>query len=309
MRTPDVATRGALRSLNRWMLFDYVNVLILLAVIFVTVYPVWNVIMMSLNDPFDSLRGGITFYFREFTVGNFVYFFEQRNFLNSVVVSVGRTVVGTVCSVLVTGMYAFGMSKRNLMFRRFFSAYMMIPLYFSGGLIPTFLLIRSIGLYQNFFVYVVLYLFSTYNCIIMMTYFKGIPAELEESTKIDGGSDLTVFFRIIVPISMPVIATIALFNGVWQWNSWFDTILYGGAKLMTLQATLVEIIRNADIVRKLATTSTSSTAAAMISRGYKPTVETVKATAMVIAAVPIILVYPFLQRYFVKGIMIGSIKG
>ncbi len=294
--------------MNRWTVFDYVNALILLVVIFVTVYPVWNVFMLSLNDPVDSLRGGITLYFRRFTLGNFVYFFQQRNFLNSVAVSVGRTVAGTICSVLVTGMFAFGMSKRNLIFRKFFSAYMMIPLYFSGGLIPTFLLIRSIGLYQNFFVYVVLYLFSTYNCIIMMTYFRGIPAELEESTKIDGGTDLTVFFRIIVPVSMPVIATIALFNGVWQWNSWFDTILYGGAKLMTLQASLVEIIRNADIVRKLATT-TSSTAQAMISRGYKPTVETVKATAMVIAALPIIMVYPFLQRYFVKGIMIGSIKG
>jgi putative aldouronate transport system permease protein len=311
MATPKVEqTKTTYRSrLNRWTVFDYANALILFGVVFVTVYPIWNVTMLSLNDPFDSLRGGITFIFRQFTLGNFVYFFEQRNFLNSCLVSVGRTVVGTMCSVLVTGMYAFGMSKRNLIFRKFFSSYMMIPLYFNGGLIPTFLLVRSIGLYQNFFVYVVLYLFSTYNCIIMMTYFKGIPAELEESTKIDGGSDLTVFFRIIVPVSMPVVATIALFNGVFQWNSWFDTFLYGGAKLMTLQATLVEIIRNADIVRKLATQGASSTAQAMISRGYKPTVETVKATAMVIAAAPIIMVYPFLQRYFVKGIMIGSIKG
>jgi putative aldouronate transport system permease protein len=311
MTAPDSVGKHAARSpgLNRWTIFDYVNAAILLVVVFVTVYPVWNVIMVSLNDPVDSLRGGITFCFRQFTLGNFAYFFQQRNFLNSCLVSVGRTVAGTVCSVLVTGMYAYGMSKRNLVLRRFFSAFMIIPLYFSGGLIPTFLLIRSIGLYQNFLVYVVLYLFSTYNCLIMMTYFKGIPAELEESTKIDGGTDLTVFFRIIMPVSMPVIATIALFNGVYQWNSWFDTIIYGGAKLMTLQATLVEIIRNADIVRKLATQGLSSTAQAMISRGYQPTVETVKSTAMVIAAVPIILVYPFLQRYFVKGVMIGSIKG
>jgi putative aldouronate transport system permease protein len=294
---------------SRVTIFDCVNASIMLLVIVVTVYPVWNVIMLSLNDPMDSLRGGITFYFRRFTVGNFIYFFQQRNFLNSCVVSVGRTVVGTLFSVVVTGMFAFGMSKRTLIFRRFFSAFMIIPLYFSGGLIPTFLLIRSIGLYQNFFVYVVLYLFSTYNCLVMMTYFKGIPQELEESTKIDGGTDLTVFFRIIFPVSTPVIATIALFNGVYQWNSWFDTILYGGSKLMTLQATLVEIIRNADIVRKLATQGLSSTAQAMISHGYNPTVETVKATAMVITAVPIIMVYPFLQRYFVKGIMIGSIKG
>jgi putative aldouronate transport system permease protein len=152
-------------------------------------------------------------------------------------------------------------------------------------------------------------LFSTYNCIIMMTYFRGIPAEIEESVKMDGGTDVTIFFRIIIPISMPVIATIALFNAVGQWNSWFDTMIYGGRKLMTLQAKLVEIIRDADAARKLETEGSNLAASLMNKLGFRPTVESVKATAMVISAVPIMMVYPFLQKYFVKGVMIGSLKG
>jgi len=294
--------------LNRWTVFDYVNTGIMVMITFVTVYPLWNVFMISLNDPTNTLIGGITFWFRKFTLDNFRFFFKEPTFLKALSVSIARTVIGGMCSVLVTAMFAYSMSKRNLLFRKIFAAYMIIPLYISGGLIPTFLLIKSIGLYQNFFVYVVLYLFSTFNCIVMMTYFKGIPAELEESVKIDGGNDLTVFFRIIIPISMPVVATIALFNAVFQWNSWFDTILYGGRELMTLQAKLVEIMRNIDIVRQLESQG-SITGLEMFKRGYKPTVESVKATAMIVSAVPIMMVYPFLQKYFVKGIMIGSLKG
>jgi putative aldouronate transport system permease protein len=303
------ARKGNGLGLNRWTAFDYANVLVLLVVILVTVYPIWNVIMVSLNEPTDTLQGGITFYFRKFTFSNFLYFFMEKSFFDSLLMSIARTVLGALCSLLVTAMFAYSMSKRYLVFRRFFSAFIIIPLYISGGLIPTFLLVKSVGLYHNFLVYIALYLFSTFNCIVMMTYFRGLPAEIEESVKIDGGNDLTIFFRIIIPISMPVVATIALFNAVFQWNSWFDTILYGGAKLTTLQAKLVEIIRDADIIRRLETQGMNSVSQKMLTLGYKPTIESVKATAMVIAAVPIMMVYPFLQKYFVKGIMIGSLKG
>jgi len=139
----------------------------------------------------------------------------------------------------------------------------------------------------------------------MMTFFRGIPGEIEESVKIDGANDLTVFIRIILPISMPVVATIALFNAVWQWNSWFDAMIFGGRQLVPLQLLLVEIIRDVDMATKLVMDALGSIARLHIN----PSVESVKATAMAITAIPIIMVYPFLQKYFVKGIMIGSLKG
>lgn len=304
-----VCKSGSKSGLNRSGGFDYFNVALLFFITLVVVYPLWNVLMISFNHPVDTLQGGIYFFFRKFTLSNYEYFFKNKGFLNSLVVSVGRTVLGAASSVLVTTMFAYGMSKKHLIGRKFWSAFMIIPLYISGGLIPQFLIVKSIGFYHNFFVYIILTLFSTYNCIILMTFFKGIPAEIEESVRMDGGNDLVIFFKIIFPISMPVIATIALFNAVYQWNSWFDTVLYGGRQLMTLQAKLVEIIRDADAARKLETEGSNLAASLMNRLGFRPTVESVKSTAMVISAVPIMMVYPFLQKYFVKGIMIGSIKG
>ena len=139
-----------------------------------------------------------------------------------------------------------------------------------------------------------------------MTFFKGIPGSLEESARIDGANDLTIFFRIIIPVSMPVLATIILFNAVGQWNAWFDSMLYGGKELITLQARLVQIIRDATALKEIEQTMQVVSAAVTYS---KPTVTSVKATAMAVTAIPIVMVYPFLQKYFVKGIMIGSVKG
>jgi putative aldouronate transport system permease protein len=178
-------------------------------------------------------------------------------------------------------------------------------MYINGGLIPYFILIKNVGLYRNFLVYIIPLLFSSFNAIIMMTFFKGLSAEIEESAKMDGANDLRIFLSIVLPVSKAVIATIILFNAVWQWNSWFDSMIFGGSKLVTLQYKLVQIIRDVDATKKLAM---QNPAFGKI-MGYKPTLESVKATAMAVTIIPIILVYPFLQKYFVKGIMIGSLKG
>jgi putative aldouronate transport system permease protein len=216
-----------------------------------------------------------------------------------------RTVIGTIASVLFTSAFAYGISKKYLRGQKIYIAMMMLTMYISGGLIPTFLVIQGLGLYQKFLVYIIPTMFSSYYALIMFTYFKTFPKDLEESVKIDGGNDFVVFFRIVFPLSKPIIATIALFNAVGQWNSWFDTLLYGGTKLMTLQALLVTIIRDIQQAQELL----KSGQLAQNYTLYKPTIESVKATAMMITAIPIIMIYPFLQKYFVKGIMIGSLKG
>ena len=287
---------------------DYINVFFLVLIAFVTFYPFWNVLMISLNDPNDTLMGGITLWIRKFTIENYRYIFTQNAFTSALIVSVGRTVIGASAHLLFCSAFAYALSKKWMIGQKFFLGMLIVTMYIGGGLIPTFLTFKNLGLYHNFMVYILPNIVSSYNAIIMMTYFKSIPSELEESVRIDGGNDYVIFFRIVLPVSLPMLATIGLFVAVWQWNSWFDTMLYGGRKLMTLQMQLVELIRDASQVQKLMSAG-SNLAANLARMGYNPNVESIKATSMMVAAIPIICVYPFLQKYFVKGIMVGSLKG
>ena len=293
------------RARDRNTTFDYLNVLVLIGLAVVCVYPCYLVLVLSLNDPVDALRGRLFFYPRVITFDNYVFFFRDPSLFRAFYISVARTVIGSLASVFFTACFAYGASKKYLVGRKMILTYMLITMYINGGLIPFFLLIRSIGLYRNFLVYIIPLLFNAFNAIVMMTFFKGLSIEIEESAKIDGANDLRIFLVIVLPVSKAVIAAIILFNAVWQWNSWFDSMIFGGSRLATLQFKLVQIIRDVDGAKEVAL---QNPAFGNI-MGYRPTLESVKATAMAVTIIPIILVYPFLQRYFVKGIMIGSIKG
>ena len=290
--------------LHKLTLFDVLNVIFLGLVALVTVFPIWNVLMISLNEPSDTNLGGLYFWFRKFTLQNFAYFFMEDDWLRAMFMSVARTVLGAVSCVLFTAAFSYGVSKKYLIGHKYVIGYLLLTMYISGGMIPMFLLIKNIGLYKSFLVYIIPELMSNYYAIIMITYFRTIPAELEESVKIDGGNDLTIFARIILPVSKPIIFAVGLFVAVYQWNAWFDTILYGSKEIMTLQSKLVEILRDAAAQQKLL-----SSGAKTASLAIRPTLESIKATAMVITIVPMLALYPFLQKYFVKGIMVGSLKG
>ena len=296
------------KKIGHWTMGDYINVFFLVLIAFVTFYPFWNVLMISLNDPNDTLMGGITLWIRKFTIENYRYIFTQNAFTSALIVSVGRTSIGASAHLLFCSAFAYALSKKWMIGQKFFLGMLIVTMYIGGGLIPTFLTFKNLGLYHNFMVYILPNIVSSYNAIIMITYFKSIPSELEESVRIDGGNDYVIFFRIVLPVSLPMLATIGLFVAVWQWNSWFDTMLYGGRKLMTLQMQLVELIRDASQVQKLMSAG-SNLAANLARMGYNPNVESIKATSMMVTAIPIICVYPFLQKYFVKGIMVGSLKG
>jgi len=297
--------KKAINPNDRRKSFDYFNVVFLGVLAIVCFYPFYLVIILSLNEPNDALRGDLFFYVRKFTFDNFIFFFKDPTLFKAFNISVARTVIGALTSVFFTACFAYGVSKKELIGRKYIIAYMLITMYINGGLIPYFILIKDVGLYRNFLVYVIPLLFNAFNAIIMMTFFKGLSNEIEESAKIDGASDLRIFLSIVLPVSKPVLATIILFNAVWQWNSWFDSMIFGGRELATLQYKLVQIIRDVDAAKKLAM---QNPAFGKI-MGYKPSLEAVKATSMAVTAIPIIAVYPFLQKYFVKGIMIGSLKG
>lgn len=271
----------------------------------ITLYPFLHTMAVSLNEGVDTARGGLTIYPRVFTLTNYKTVFADKRIPTSFGVSVARTVVGACGALIVTALFAYPLSKTYFKGRSIYMTLAMITMYFGGGLIPTYLVYMKLKLLNTFWIYVLPHMLSVYNMIIMRTYFKGIPGEIEESAFMDGAGHWRVFLQIIMPLSMPVIAVILLFNAVSQWNSWFDAFLYvRDTKLMPLQNILIEIIN----VNKMDDIEQMSTAD-ITQMSQHLTTRSVTAAVMLVTCLPIILVYPFLQRYFVKGIMIGSVKG
>jgi len=236
--------------------------------------------------------------------------FSNEDLLGGFAVTIARTLIGTVTGLFFTGLFAYSLAHKDLMYKRVYIALMIFSMYFSGGLIPFFILIKNLGLFNSFWVYIIPNLLSSFNTMIMMSFFRDIPASLEESAKIDGANDLVIFFRIIFPISLPVFATIALFIGVGHWNNWFDAAYYvTDKKLKTVAFMLMELINQANLTAVQAGASTASVERSATYAAQTFTAETIRMSTMVVVTVPIICAYPFLQKYFVKGIMIGSIKG
>lgn len=225
--------------------FDVFNTIIMSIVILITLYPFYYVIVSSLNDPIDLLKGPVYLYPRKFSIANYIYVLQDENILKAAFVTISRTVIGSVSAVLFTAAFAYAISKPRLLGRKLFTAMALITMYFSGGLIPSYLLIaHGLKLQGKFLVFIIPNLFNAFNAFIMLSFFRGISPEIEESGRIDGANDFVIFIKLILPISLPILATITLFNGVFHWNSWFDALLYGGRKLETLQQYLVKSIQS-----------------------------------------------------------------
>ncbi|CAM3375015.1 MULTISPECIES: carbohydrate ABC transporter permease [Paenibacillus] len=285
-----------------------VVIYILLALLaFVTFYPFWNGLVISLNSGSDTALGGVTFWPRDFTLENYEIVFQDKRLLNGFGISVARTVVGTISSILVTSIFAYGMTKRELIGRKYYMVMCIITMYFGGGLIPTFMLVRSLGLMDSFWVFIIPSLVSVWNMIIFRTFFQGLPNGLEESAKIDGAGNWGIYFRIILPLSGPVIATLSLFTAVAHWNEWFLPSIYiTKEELLPIQTILRQIL-NSNIMSEQMSQLDSSSAAAL-SRMQSVTTKSLSMATMIVATLPIIMVYPFVQKHFVKGVLVGSLK-
>ncbi|WP_059049757.1 carbohydrate ABC transporter permease [Paenibacillus senegalimassiliensis] len=274
---------------------------------FVAFYPFWNAAVISFNSGNDTMRGGITFWPREFTLENYAVVFKDDRLLGGFAVSVLRTVVGTLLSILATAIFAYGMTKTWLIGRKFYMVVCIVTMFFSGGLIPTYLLIRELQLIDTFWVMVVPGLISVWNMIIFRTFFKGMPAGLDESARIDGCSNWGVLFRIILPLSGPVLATLALFTAVYHWNDWFAPSIYiSNVDLLPIQTKLQQILNSNIMLEQMS--QMDSAAASHLNRMKTVTTKSLSMATMMVATVPILCVYPFVQKYFVKGVMIGSLK-
>ena len=273
--------------------FVVCNTIFLVSFVIITLYPVLNTVALSFNNGIDAVRGGIHLLPRVFTLQNYKTVLGQQNIITGAYISVARTVVGTILSLAANALLAYVVSRKRFLFRSQLSLFWVITMYVSGGMIPTLILYRNLGLTGTFWVYVIPGMISVFNMLVLRTYMMGLPEGLEESAQIDGANDFTIFVRIVSPLCKPVYATVALFVAVGQWNSWFDVMLYNrmNTKYTTLQ-----------YEQGGSATSAGQGAAAAV------TPVTVRAAATVVTMLPIICLYPFLQRYFVAGMTLGSVK-
>jgi putative aldouronate transport system permease protein len=294
---------------ERW--FDTLNVVLLGLLALVCLYPVIMMAAISLNKGTDTMSGGVFFWPRAFTLVNYQIMLENEQLRAAYLVTIARTLVGTVGSVFVTALVAYGLAEHRLPGRRYIMVYMLIPMFFSGGLIPYYLQLRSLHLINNFLVFILPALFSIWNCIVMKTFFQGIPESLKESMRMDGASELTIFFRIIFPLSTALFAAISLFNAVGHWNDWFSGAFFvTRAELVPVQTFLMHLM-TADMSQTYSFEQQQAAAQALTRRTADYATITslsLRMAAVMLALLPILVLYPFLQKYFVKGVLIGSIK-
>lgn len=298
--------RKAGPGLNRSTAFDWINYTVMVLLAFIMVYPLWYCVAGSLNEGMDYLRGGVFLWPRKWTLANYKAVFLDSAILNAFWVTIWKCLVGTVTSVLCTAMVAYAITRPKLRLKKLYIPFIMLTMFFSGGLIPYFILIVDLGLYDSFWVYIIPTMFSAYNMIIIQSFMRELPSELIESAKLDGASEYRIFFQMILPLSKPVLATIALFTVVTHWNSYFDSMMYTSSQeLQTIQLFLKKVITDPSVSRGLGSAATI----AIPDQAATLTPQVVKLATMVVTALPVVCIYPFLQRYFVKGVTVGAVKG
>ena len=287
--------------------FDVINVLIMLLVIVIMLYPFLNTIAVSLNDAQDTLRGGIGLIPRMFSLYSYQMVFKNPLMLTAAVNSVLRTLIATVLSVFFASMIAYVLSRQELVGRKFITAYFIVTMYVSAGLIPTYFLIKSLGLLNNFLVYILPGMVSVFNVIVIKAFILALPESLTEAAIVDGAGHFRCFWSVVLPCCKPVLATVALWCAVGAWNSWFDTFLYasGADNLTTLQYEMMKLLSSAMQTGR----DTSSVFGNNSEQANIITPVSIRAAVTIVASVPILVVYPFLQKYFVKGVMLGAVKG
>ncbi len=298
---------------KRWkpgnVIFTIINTGILILLCVIMIYPLLNTLAISFNDGMDAVRGGITIWPRVFTLKNYDIVFHMYTIYDAFIISVTKTFVIVVTNIFFTSLLAYALSRDEYALRKPITVIFVLTMYFNAGLIPNYLLIKDLNMINTFQAYWVPNIISAFNLIVIRTYMKSIPDSLSESAEMDGAGHFCIWWRIIMPLCKPTLAVIALFVAVGSWNSWMDTLLYnsGVQKLSTLQYELQKLLASA----MSAGTNQGGMAGAQAIAGQGGSVTTpmaLRAAITIVASVPILCVYPFLQRYFVTGLTIGSVK-
>lgn len=285
------------------MVFNITNYSFLLVFCFLCVYPFIYITAISFNDAKDAVRGGIYFWPRVFSLANYNVIFQNDTILRAYIVTILRVASSIFLQLLLGSLFAYGISRNEFQARKFLNWWIIIPMYFWGGLIPYYIVLKSIGLLNNFFTYIIPVLYSSFNILLLRTSIKEVPVAMEESAKLDGANEPVIFFRIIIPLIKPTLAAIALFIGVGAWNDWYTGFTFiSNSKLWCAQNVLLYLLQSNE--------ASNLVNIAKMKKGttIKVTAESVKMAMLIVTTVPVLCIYPFLQKYFVKGIMIGSLK-
>jgi putative aldouronate transport system permease protein len=281
--------------------YDYI---FLTAFGFITLYPFWYVLVASLNTGRDFVKGGVFFWPREFTLENFTHALEDQRIFASLSVSVVRTVIGVALGLFFTALIAYALSVRTLPGRTFFTFFFYFTTIFSGGMIPYYMLLRDLGLTKSILLYIIPSIYSFFNFLLLRTNFDSIPLELRESAQLDGAGEARILFQIYLPLSKAILATLALFIGVGHWNDWFTGAYYQSRTELFPAATLLQ-----KLLREAAPSTIKLGQETDLSSMTSYTNQSLQMAFVMILTMPIVVIYPFLQNYFVKGVMIGSVKG
>lgn len=298
--------RNRIRRSPGEIVFDAVNVMAMLLLAVVMIYPFWYVLVYALNQSQDAAAGRLWFWPRKPTLENIAYIIQRPPLQRAYLVTIARTVIGPLIHLLVTGFAAYALSKRHLPGRKAITYYLIVPMFVGAPLVATYVVYARLRLLNNFLVYVLPWGFAFYWMAIARALFEEIPSSLEESAKMDGAGYLRIFFRIILPISTPIVATILIFAAVGHWLDFFTNLIFvQDAKLSTLQFLLYQIVNQG-------ATQSGVMGPTQFQTGpvgqFRISTETIKATTLVVITLPIIFIYPFFQGYIIKGLMIGAIK-
>ena len=271
----------------------------------ITFYPFWNIFVLSLNDATDSLRGGLMLWPRVFSIDSYKAVLSDTALLSSLKVTLLRTAVGVPMNLLAVTTLAYALSQSDLIGRRQINLLFVFTMYFSGGLIPTYMIVKWLGLIDNFLVYLLPGLYNVYWMILVRTYMEGLPYSMIESARIDGANDIQIFAKVVLPSCAPVVATIGLFSAIYHWNAWYDSYIYTNKPVLeTLSNALVKILNQYQTGAMM----TQAQQMAAASKRLPVSSESIRMTVTMVTTIPIILVYPFVQKYFIKGMMLGSVK-
>lgn len=283
-------------------IINIVTAVLCILVLIVTVYPVYYCLIYSFNDGRDAAKQALYFWPRKFSLENYKIVFQNKAIYPAFMMTMLRSIVGTVLAVFCMAMAAYALSKDNLKGRKVYMIMGVITLYFSAGVVQSYLLYREMRLLDSFWVYILPNIFQFYYIILFISFFRELPAALEESAQMDGAGYFTILFKIIIPLSTPVIATVSLFVGVWHWNDWFHPAFFiQNESLMTLPAVLMRAMSLAEaqqtLQKMIAVPSQSST-----------TMESVRYAMLIVSILPVTIIYPFVQKFFLKGMMLGAVK-
>lgn len=291
-----------------YTIFKVFVVIFMLLVSVAFLFPYLNIIAKALNDSTDTSLGGITIFPRKFTLVNIQQVLSDTAIVRSSIISVLRVIIGTVIAIVILFFAAYALTKPGLRGRSAIVVFLSIPMFISGGLIPQYILYSKLHMLNTFLIYIIPGAFSFYNMVVIRSYLQTIPSSLAESARLDGAGEVKILFRIILPLSMPILATITLWLAVHHWNDWTSTLYFVTKKnLYTLQYLLHQVIQESSRLQA------NNMQALMEGRdigtaSQQTTPEALKAAQIFVTTIPIICVYPWLQKYFMKGIMVGSIK-